>query len=218
MITRIGGRLRIRFGSRPTDTLPEALPVATQPLPPELEFLAYAEDCILAGWIRLTTERLTDLLNAHDEYELIDVRAEGFDTAPTVEVRNVVVPRSELSLVHAVGPRGPRDRRLRTRQHPIAMQVGRYQVRGYLHALPGADPVHSFQRRRPMVPLTDASIEYSNGGTIQRRSAATVIVNRHLVDWIAQVLDEEVEYPEMPLATGASGPLLKDFTGRITTG
>lgn len=218
IVTQLGRRLRIRFGPRATDNSTEPLDEATPPPAPQLEFLAYAEDCVLAGWIRLTTERLTDLLNSHDEYELVDVRAEGFDTAEAMEVRSVIVPRSDLSLVQAVGPRGPRDRRLRTRQHPIAVQVGRYQVRGYLHALPGADPILSFQRRGAMVPLTNASIEFSHGGTVQRRSAATVIVNRQRVDWVAQALDREVEYPDMPQSTDAAGPLLKDFTGGITSG
>ncbi len=130
----------------------------------------------------------------------------------------MMVRRDEVSLVQAIGPRGPRERRIRTRQHPIAVQVGRYHVRGYFHALPGSDPVQSFRRRSGMVPLTDASIEYRRGGTVQRRSAGTVLVNHDLVDWVVEALDQEVEYPEMPLSSAAAGPLVKDFTGRITTG
>lgn len=96
-------------------------------------------------------------------------------------------------------------------QHPIAVQVGRYHVRGYLHALPGSDPIQSFRRRSAMVPLTDASIEYRHGGIVQRRTAGTVLVNHDLVDWVVEALDEEVKYPEMPLSSAAAGPLVKDW-------
>jgi hypothetical protein len=88
-------------------------------------------------------------------------------------------------------------------------------VRGYIHALPGSDPIAGFRRRRPMVPLTDAWIDYSVGKTRQRRRVETLIVNRHLVDWIVAAIDDEVEMPDIPLSAYPQGPLLKDFTGRI---
>ena len=44
------------------------------------------------------------------------------------------------------------------------MKVGPYEVQGFLHGLPGADPVASIRRRKPMIPLTDARIEYVVNG------------------------------------------------------
>ena len=60
-------------------------------------------------------------------------RAPRSARAPSRSARSSV-PRDELLLVHATGPRGDQARRPRTRQHPLAVQLGPYQVRGYLHA------------------------------------------------------------------------------------
>jgi hypothetical protein len=133
----------------------------------------------------------------------------------SVQLASVHIERDELLLVQAIGSRGDRSRRTRTRQHPVAMKIGPYEVRGYLHALPGSDPIAGFRRRRPMVPLTDAWVEFVSGEVRQRRRVATVIVNRQLVDWIVEAFDDEVEMPDVPLSTYPKGPLLKDFTGHV---
>jgi len=215
-IESIGRRLRLVMHLPMTEPVLDE-PVVTTPLPPEVEFIGYAEDCLLVGHIRLDATRLTDLLNDHDEYLLVDVQVQRLADAGAFEVRDVAVGRDELLMVHAVGPRGERGRRLRTRQHPLAMQIGPYHVRGYLHSLPGSDPVSSFRHRKPMVPLTEAWIEYDQGTVRQRRRVATLVVNRHQVDWIAEALDDEVEMPDLPLHS-EKGPLFKDFTGHILGG
>ena len=184
-------------------------------LPPKIEFVAYGEDCILSGHVRMAEDRLTDLLNGHEEYQLVDVYAEDLATGARFDIPEVVVDRHELLLVHAIGPRGNQGRRQRTRQHPVGMQIGPFHVRGYIHALPGSDPIAGFRRRRPMVPLTDAWIEYSIGTNHQRRRVGAVVVNRLLVDWIVPAIDDEVEMPDIPLSAYPQGPLLKDFTGRL---
>jgi len=103
-----------------------------------------------------------------------------------------------------------------TFNEPFARRVakaGPYEVRGYLHALPGSDPLASLQRRKPMIALTDAVIEYAAGGVRQQRRASVVILNRDCVDWVVEGRDDEVAGLDMPVATG--GPLLKDFTGDL---
>jgi hypothetical protein len=213
----VGRRVRLFLGREPDDVPAEVdTPPPSRALPPEHEFIAYAEDCLLLGHIRLDAARLTDLLNDHEEYELVDVTVMDLVGERAVAVQTTLVTRDELLLVHALGPRGDRGRRLRTRQHPVALQVGPYHVRGYLHALPGSDPVASFRHRKPMIPLTEAWIEYDEGKIRQRRRVATLVVNRHQVDWIVEALDEEVELPDIPLQS-EHGPLLKDFTGQLLT-
>jgi hypothetical protein len=214
-ITQIGRRLRLVL-RRDADSPIPAQPPSAAP-PPEIEFAAYAADCRLVGHIRMDADRLTDLLNQHDEYELIDVQVEDLSGDRAVEAKQVVVTRDELLLVHAVGPRGDRGRRVRTRQHPLAMQVGPYQVRGYLHALPGVDPIASLRHRNAMVPLTDAWVEHGQGAAQQRRRVATLVVNRHKIDWVMQAKDDEVEMPDLPIQF-EKGPLLKDFTGQVLGG
>jgi hypothetical protein len=211
VVEALGRRLRMVMG-RVDDSVPPQTPTAQ--LPPQVEFIGYAEDCVLTGRIRMDSARLTDLLNAHDEFELVDVGVESLAGDTAIEVKDVVVARDELMLVQAVGPRGDRRSRIRTRQHPLAMQVGPYHVRGYLHALPGSDPIASFRHRKTMVPLTDAWIEYDQRGTRQRHRAATVVVNRHQLDWVVEAPDEAVEMPDITLQYPA-GPLVKDFTGKV---
>jgi hypothetical protein len=218
MIESLGRRLRVVFGraaapAEPVDDRPRASARATQ----QVEFVAYGEDCILSGMVRMQADRLTDMLNDHDEYLLVDVLAEGLTEERAMEVTEVLVRRDELILVHAAGPRGNQDRRHRTRSHPVAIQAGPYHLRGYLHALPGADPVQSIRRRRAMVPLTDAWIEFPSVAGRQRRRVGTVVVNREQIDWIVPAIDDEVEMPDLPLSAD-KGPLLKDFTGALFDG
>ncbi len=179
---------------------------------PLLEFVAYAEDCILSGHLRLAADRLTDMLNEHDEIDLVDVMVERLDGLGVVEVKEVLIRREEILLVHATGPRGSQARRQRTRQHPLAMKLGPYTIRGNLHALLGTDPLVAIRRRRPMVPLTDAWVEYHGVDEHLRRRVAVLVVNRDQIDVIEHALDETIELPDLPVQ---GGPLVKDFTGHI---
>lgn len=214
-IQSLGRRVRVVVGRRErTIHAVDAQAAPLEPTATEHEFIAYAEDCLLVGHIRMGAARLTDLLNDHDEYELVDVEVKEIGVDRALDVTTAVVSRDEILLVHATGPRGSRERRTRTRQHPVAMRLGPYEVRGYLHALPGSDPIASFRHRRPMVPLTDAWVEYQEGKVRQRRRVATLIVNRHQVDWIVEAVDEEIEMPDIPLHA-ETGTLAKDFTGQL---
>lgn len=216
MTGSVGRRLRLVLG-RPAARPPRSDESATiAPSFPEVEFIGYAEDCLLIGHIRLDADRLSDLLNAHEEYQLVDVIGEDLSTGATIEIKEIIVARDELMLVHATGPRGDQERRRRTRQHPVGLQIGPYLVRGYLHALPGSDPMANFRRREPMVPLTEAWVEYTSGSVRQRQRVASLIVNRHHVDWIREADDEQVELPDLPL-NAEKGPFLNDLTDHVLT-
>jgi len=186
MINGFGHRLRLvlRQPDQPEDSV--AVPSGDD-APPEVDFVAYAEDGRLSGRIRLDTSRLSDMLNEHDEFLLQDILAEKIPDGGTMRVPEFLVRRDELILVHATGPRGDRSRRLRTAEHGIHLRVGPYLVEGQMHAAHGVDPLIFFRRRRAMIPLTDATIEYSTvEGTI-RESAGTIVVNRDHLDWVQRV-------------------------------
>jgi hypothetical protein len=183
---------------------------------PLVDFVAYAEDCVLSGRVRLTTDRMTDLLNEHEEIQLVDVMVQRLEDAGALEVKEVVIRREEILFVHATGPRGEKGRRRRTRMHPLAMQLGPYHIRGYLHALPGSPPLVAIRRRKPMVPLTEAWVEYDDGSTHHRHRIGAIVVNREQIDWIVPALEDEVEMPDLPLE--AKAPPVRDFTGKITSG
>jgi hypothetical protein len=183
MMDRIPRRLRVAF-SRP---LVGETDEAAEPILDEVAFVAYGEDCVLSGRTVLEADRLSDMLNAHDEYALAGVTVERLDDGMPLQVEEIVVRRAELCLVHATGPRGDAARRRHTLPKHVAMKVGPYEVRGFLHGLPGADPVESIPRRKPMIPLTNARIEYVVNGEHRSDDVETVILNRDRIEWVAVV-------------------------------
>jgi hypothetical protein len=94
--------------------------------------------------------------------------------------------------VRAGEPRGDEARRRPTRTHAIAIQSGNYLIGGYLHASPGSDPMASARERPPMVPLTDAWIEYWSASGRTHQSSGTIVVNRERADWIRVVTDDDL--------------------------
>jgi hypothetical protein len=217
MIPKLPRSLRLVFSRRPPT--PSDQPQATPAPPALIDLAAYATDCRLFGRIGLSADRLTDVLNNHDEFVLVDAWLESLGDGHVVDTPEVVVSRDEIHAVHAGGPRGDPRRRTRTRPFPIAVQTGPYTMRGYLHALPGSDPIASLRRRRPMVPLTEAWIEYQSGGIWQRGRVGTMVVNRDLADWFEPISDEDIDLPEIPdlPLPVPQGPLVKDFTGQLMT-
>jgi hypothetical protein len=193
MVNRLPRRLRLGFASAG----PDDEPAVHQP--DQVDFVAYGEDCILSGRAVLDAGRLSDMLNGHEEYLVSGLSVVRFDDATPFELDDeIVVPRDAIYLVHASGPRGDAARRLRTMPQHLAIKMGPYKVRGLFHALPGADPVVAFRRRKVMVPLTDALLEYTFHGERKETRVETVIVNREQIDWVEAVQPTQVEFPDGP--------------------
>ena len=209
----INGRIRLAFARNQTGLAVPEIVAAPAPAVIEIDVVAYAEDCILSGRLPMAAERLSDLLNENLEFELVDVMVEDLSGAAgePVEIRDVLVHRDELLLVQAPLPRGNAGRRHHTRQHPIVARIGPYEVRGFIHALPGSDPIESMRRRKPMIALTDAVIDFSIGTTHHQREVGVVILNRDCVDSIAEGHEGRIPVLDMPV--DKRGILLKDFTG-----
>jgi len=167
-------------------------------------FVAYTSDERLSGQVRLDSSRLSDMLNAHDEYVLVDALAERLPQGGSLVVSEILVRRNELPLVHATGPRGDRSQRVPTETHRIVLRSGRYLVSGRLHSGPGEDPLASLRARSPMVPLTWATIEFRRGPEIVREPGGTIVVNRELVDWVREgvPLPDGAEVPWVPARRG----------------
>jgi hypothetical protein len=194
MMKSLPRRLRLGFSSTPADV---ADPIADDPN--EVDFVAYGEDCILSGRAVLDSDRLSDMLNSHEEYLVSGLSVERFDSDTPFELDDeIAIPRDEIYLVHATGPRGDAARRHRTMPQRLAIKMGPYKVRGFFHALPGADPVVAFRRRKAMVPLTNGRIEYTFHGERRETTVDTVIVNREQIDWVEAILPTQVEFPEGP--------------------
>lgn len=212
IINWTSGRSRLavpahRFGHQP---LPDPL---VRPVPiPEVEIVAFAEDSVLSGRIRLAGERVSDLLNDADEFSVTDALVEDLVDGHAIAIRELLLMRDELFVVDAAGPRGNAARRRRTCQHPVIAKAGPYEVFGYVHTLPGSDPIASLRLRKAMVAMTDAVIGYTVGSEPHLRRANVVMLNQDRADWIAEAPDD-VMMIEMP--PGPTGPLTKDFTGLL---
>jgi hypothetical protein len=218
MIHSLGRRLSLFFHRPP---VPGAVPEGGHPgaaiLYPMVDFVAFAEDCTLFGRIRLRSERLTDMLNDHEEVELVDVMVQSLTDPGVIEVKEVIVPRHELLLVNATGPRGDLARRTRTRQTSVAVAIGPYTVRGNLHTVPFVDAMSALHRRSAMVPLTDAVLDYQLGGDWHRQRLGTVIVNRAGIDHIIEAVEHDSpDHGERPSEEPAL--VARDFAGVILTG
>ena len=210
MMDRFPRRLRVAFGA--TDGPDPTVSMTIEPETPDVvDFVAYGADCVLSGRTVLDRDRLTDMLNDYDEYALIGVTVERFDGGAPLMVQEVVVPREELWLVHATGPRGSVARRTRTEPLYVAVKIGPYSVRGFFHGPPGTDPLSSLKRRKPMVPLTHARIEYTIGGDERDDRVETLIVNRDQIEWLQATEPDRVEFPPAPTRRAiAPGRLVTD--------
>lgn len=193
MIERVGRRLVAAF-ERSGGIDPAAADTPEATAGPTVEFLAYGEDCLLVGRVRLDGVRITDLLNEHDEYEVRDLVAERLSDGHAAGISALVVARHELLLVQAVGPRGDASRRLRTRTYPVAAQVGPYRIQGQLHAMPGVDPEVVIHRRAPMVPLTEAWVDRPLGTERELQRLGTVILNRDRMDWVVATWEDSTRW------------------------
>ena len=175
-------RLRLVFGFAAPDGADER-PGDTD-RSPWVQFVAFTEDRRISGRIRLDRDRLSDTLNALIEYQLCDVLVEDLADGRCVHADEVVLARDELLAVLTDGPRGDPSRRIRTLAHEVTFKAGPYLIRGDLHAPPGIDPLAAATRRRPMIPLSDAWIEYRAGDASMGSVVGTVVVNRATADWI----------------------------------
>ena len=149
------------------------------------EFIAYAGDCRVRGTIdREHGVRLSDILNAVDDITLRDAELTSHADGHVVHLDEVTLGRDELYAVEAVGARGEVARRLHTVKHRLQIRLGPYVVLGYLHSLPGNEPLVSIGKRAPMIPLTSATIAFSDGPTIDAHDVEALIINRAMVDWV----------------------------------
>ncbi len=180
MIGSIGSRLRLVLRQPGPGRRAGALDAAGYP---EVEFVAYSTSERLSGRIRLDRARLTDMLNSHSEFVLVDALAERLPAGGSMVVPEILIARHELAVVRVGGPRGDRARRIRTTTHHLVMRSGRYIVAGWLHSTLGEDPLAALRTRGSMVPLTDAAILFRAGADIVEEPARTLVVNRELVEW-----------------------------------
>jgi hypothetical protein len=210
MRARLQGPLRMVFHAAPHAVVAER-PTLEAPPVPMVELTVYADDSVAFGRVALTADRVTDLMNDSTEFEFVDTFLQSLDDSHGLLVRTVVVAREEIFAVAVAGPRGDPTRRIRTRPIPVELRLGRYDVSGNIHVIPGTDPIIGFRRRRVMVPLTEATIEFDSPDGRKLARFGTILVNRDLTDWIAPASRSDIRPPELVPELEGRG-LAKDFT------
>ena len=161
---------------------------------PLVAFDAFLTDHRVYGWIRLTADRLTDVLNSPAELTLVNVQLERLPGGRLEWHESLVLDRDRLLAVRAGGPRGDPGRREHLRLHPLVVQTGPYLIGGFLHARPGIGPRDEIDRRPSMVPLSLGWLEYWIAGRRRAQWPGTIIFNRGLVDALELVNEEDLEY------------------------
>jgi hypothetical protein len=172
---------------------PIAAPLEAGDAPAPLPVVAYTDELVARGLLAWDGDRLTDALNAAESLLLTDVVVERLADGTTATMSHMRVARDELAAVAADGPRGDPARRVRTQAQPVLIRSGPYEIKGRVHALAGADPIGSLRRRRPMVPLTMATIGFAVGGQPRFVDTDLLIINRDLIDLLGGPPGEEGE-------------------------
>jgi hypothetical protein len=179
-----------------------------------LECHGFAADCRIVARLTLIDERLSTMMNAQARFRLFDVTLVSLDDGHEVALPELRIDRDELLAVVASGPRGIRDRRVKTEQVRMQLGLGPYTVLGKLHLPPGRDPVRAVMQRGPMMPLTNATIAFVESGAVRAIDAEALIVNRTRADWIQPTADEAEHFPDVPIIDRlTTRTRAKDFTG-----
>jgi hypothetical protein len=188
--------------------------IATFEVDVDIEFVAYASDCIVCGWISLAHDRLTDLLSADGPYPVRDVSVASLDGATALGLSTLAVLREELCIVTATGPRGSAGRRVRTRSVPVRLTAGPYEAFGYLHAAPTKDPL-SAAMGRPIIPLTSAWVRFERGQESIERQHDTILVNRAQISWLDRATHEDARLAPDLRVPHAADTRAKDLTAEL---
>ena len=212
MRARLQGPLRMFFQAPPAGSAEH--PTVEAPQVSLVELTVYADDSVAFGRLSLTADRVTDLMNDRTEFEFVDTFLQSLDDSHGLQVTTAIVARDEIFAVAVAGPRGNPTRRIRTRPIPVELRVGRYDISGNIHVVPGTDPIVGFRRRRMMVPLTEATIEFDSPDGRRLSRFGTILVNRDLTDWIAPASRSDVRPPEVIPELQGRG-LAKDFTPQM---
>jgi len=203
-------RLFLRAGPRAAD---EAAGGTAEPPLPIVGLTLYTGDSLAFGYVPLAAGRVTDLLNEHEEFEFLDTHVESLEDGHGLLLPTVAIAREEIFVVAVAGPRGDPKRRTRTRPIPVELRLGPYDVYGNIHVIPGTDPMSSF-RRRTMVPITEATVEWDAPDGHRVAQWDTVVVNRPLTDWIAPAR-RDVRPPDRQLVPEVEGASTGGFSRPI---
>ncbi len=151
-----------RIFRRQAETAEAAAEPALEPM------RVYTRDIEVAGHVRPSAERTTDILQRGEELAFLPDGADPADPDCWVGL----APKSVLLVVSPPHLSPPEKRLHRQTQH-VVIRIGRYLVSGTAHLRPGYEHDLFLRATQPFLPLTDAVIS-SEGGEVRHD---VVIVN-----------------------------------------
>jgi hypothetical protein len=144
------------------------------------QLVAWAGDCMLRGSVELGEGRLSDRVNELDVVTFFDVTLRALDDGHEVSVDELEVERGELHVIEVRGRRGDPDRRLRTVEERVTVELGPFEVTGNLHRPPNTQSMASLSRWAHFVPMTDALVGLRDREDV-RVAQPVVLVNRQRI-------------------------------------
>lgn len=146
-----------------------------------VRLLAYdISDREYRGEVRLTAERLTDMLTEADGLEVTALLIRDLRAGRVSSWTHGTLRTDDLAIVVATGPQGSWTQRIPVASYAVQMTVHRYLVHGLLHAPITRDPI-AHARGRDWLPVTEAVLEQHGAGRVIRERFETLVVNRAYV-------------------------------------
>jgi hypothetical protein len=142
--------------------------------------VAWAADCRVHGEVDLDERRLSDQVNEGELLTFFGATLQSLEDGHEVVLDELEVERRELHLIEIDGHQGDPERRTRTVEDPVRLEIGPFRVTGSLHRHPAAQPLAALTRRQRFVPVTAAVIDLLDGSRTPLRREV-VLVNRELV-------------------------------------
>ncbi len=151
----------------------------------------YTTESRIVGWVAAGGERVTDLLNHHDQLRLWrpapgPLEETGLPTQQTPHPGEQngewqSVPAATVLLAMPPEWRSSRQLRLHRRLRRVAMTVGPFSVTGNLHLHPGVEPgPHLLARGPSFMPLTDAYLLHVDEPPFEHVVSVVIVNMRHV--------------------------------------
>ncbi len=180
----------------------------------EIDLTAYAGDCVIRGVVACPEGvRLSDFLNENPTVTVRGLRLFALEDGRVVEGGDQELEVGELWAIEAPPRSIHSAHRVRTRTARVEVELGPYQVLGHLHGPTTSDPLRALHLRKPMIPLTDATLALSFAGQTRMRDLETIIINRDRATLVKPVLYEKGRIDELGLSE--IDPRARDRTTEI---
>jgi hypothetical protein len=180
-----------------------------------VEFMAFADDCVIEAKLVLEADRLSDLIAQSGDFEIQDVVVIALDDGRTLTTAAVKTSRHDFAAIAAAGPRGNSARRLPTRLHEVRTRVGPYDILGYLHTPPSAHQFSGAIRRR-VVPITSARLRYRVGFKDVEQMFDALLLNGDRISWLEQATNADLTMGDVHQTPASFRRSAKDMTGELS--